>query len=273
MLSFRNMTACWIGWSSLAFIPTTARAQNDDLAIDGYCPVSYHTLNKAVLGGASFASTYKGFTYRLADAETKARFDADPQKYVPQLGGLCTTALGGPYGNRFSADPTVFRIHEGKLYLYSSERAARSFDKDPAQYITTGMERFSKPSLGGHCPVSYVTQGKPVKGDQKYADTYAGSVYHFADQAAHEAFTKEPLKYAPAFDGFCVVGIGNEKRFPSDPAQFVIKDGKLYFFFDEKAKKAFEANPSELLQKADAQWPALRHPKPGPMKPPSSPRP
>lgn len=235
-----------------------------DLAMKGYCPVSIITLNRAVMGGASFRSVYQGFTYHLADAETKAKFDADPAKWVPQFGGFCTTALGGSYGNRLSADPAVYRVRDGKLYLFSSERARNSFDPDPERYITQATERFNKPALGGHCLTSFITQGKPVPGDAKYADTYAGVVYHFADEAARTAFQKEPTKYVPAYGGFCVDGIANEKRFPGDPKQFTIHEGTLYFFFDEKAKKTFDADPKALIEKANTQWFALKKAKPVP---------
>lgn len=239
-------------------------AEDSELAMKGYCPVSIITLNRPVLGGTSFRSVYQGFTYVLADAETKAKFEADPAKWVPQFGGFCTTALGGSYGNRITADPTVYRVREGKLYLFSSERARNSFDPNPDHYISQATERFNKPALGGHCLVSYVNQGKPVPGDAKYADTYAGVVYHFADESARAAFRKEPAKYLPAYGGFCVDGIANEKRFPGDPKTFTVYEDHLYFFFDDKAKKTFEANPKEMIEKANTQWPVLRRAKPTP---------
>lgn len=252
--------------SVLVLLAGTALAYGEEpeLAMKGYCPVSIITLKRPVLGGASFRSVYQGFTYTLADAETKAKFDADPGKWVPQFGGFCTTALGGSYGNRLSADPAVFRVRDGKLYLFSSERAVRSFDPDPERYISQATERFNKPALGGNCLVAYVTQGKPVAGDAKYADQYAGVVYHFADEAAREAFRKDPNKYLPAYGGFCVDGIANEKRFPGDPKVFTMYQDQLFFFFDEAAKKRFEANPKEMIDKANAQWPALRKAKPTP---------
>ncbi len=244
-------------------VPALA-TQGVELALKGHCPVSYQTQDKAVPGDAAFRSVYQGYTYHLADADAKAKFDASPEKYAPQFAGLCTTALGGPYGNRLNSDPAVFKIVDGKLYMFSSERARRSFDTKPADYIAGAKERFSKPTLSGYCPVSLHHGGAPVKGGEKLQQTYLGRVYHFADQAAVEAFLKEPGKYAPAYDGFCAEGVSRGKRFPGDPKVFVIRGGRTYFFFDEKGKQLFEADPAKMIQAADAAWPELRNAPPTP---------
>lgn len=251
----------------LVMIPARAsvvHAQDAEPAMKGYCPVSIQTLNKMILGSTAHRSSYQGFNYVLADAESKAKFDADPAKYAPQFGGFCTTALGGSYGNRLSSDPTVYRVVEGKLYLFSSERARDSFDKDPNKYITTAAERFNKPALGGNCLATYTLKGQAVPGSPKYTQQYLGVVYQFADEAAQAAFLREPEKYIPAYGGFCVDGVANEKRFPGDPKVFLTQQGRLYFFFDENAKKRFVEDPSGMIKKADTIWTTLKRAKPTP---------
>jgi len=246
------------------FITSKVAAQEPELAMKGYCPVSIQTLDRAVPGDAAHHSVFQGLTYHFADADAKAKFDADPAKYAPQFAGLCTTALGGSYGNRLPSDPTVYRVTLGRLYLFSSVRARDSFDKSPDKYITTANERFNKPALGGNCLASYTLKGQAVPGDLKYTQVYSGLVYYLADEAAQAAFLKEPTKFVPAYDGFCAEGAANGKRFPGDPKVFEIHEGRLYFFFDDSAKKAFDASPAEMVKKADAQWPELHNAMPKP---------
>ncbi len=237
-------------------------------AMEGYCPASYQLGGKAVKGDPAFKSTHQGLTYHLAGAEAKKAFDADPAKYLPQYGELCTTALGGTYGNRMPAVPTVFDVRDGKLYIFSSERAKRAYETDPPSYIAKANRLFREPAVGGHCPVSYVRDNKAVKGDAKHALWYANYVYHFADAEAKAMFQKDPPKYLPQFtmtfpkrQEMCALGVSREKLFPALPTAFAVIDGKLYFFWDDDAKQQFMQNPAAFLANAHANWPALNKKK------------
>lgn len=86
------------------------------VALEGYCPVAYFAVNKAVRGKAEFASTYNDVTYWFVSAEAKSAFDSDPQKYLPAYGGWC--ALGMAEQDKFPVDPTNFKIVNGRLMLF-----------------------------------------------------------------------------------------------------------------------------------------------------------
>ncbi len=90
---------------------------DDGLAIKGYDPVSYFTLDKAVKGKADFASSYHGITYRFASAADREAFRANPGKYEPQYGGWCAYAMGHD-GTKVDVDPETFKISNGKLFLF-----------------------------------------------------------------------------------------------------------------------------------------------------------
>jgi YHS domain-containing protein len=240
-------------------IRSPALADGVETGLRGHCPVSYHVHGKAVLGDSAFQSTFQGYRYELADPESKTKFDTDPEKYVPRFGGLCTTALGGPYGNRIPPDPSAFKIVDGKLYMFSSERALRSFVLKPPEYINAATERFAKPAIGGYCPVSYHTAKAAVKGDEKFQQQHRTRIYYFADAAAKEAFLKDPEKYVPAYEGVCAEGVAQNKRFPADPRVFLVHEGRLFLFFDDKAKKTFEANPQELIKSGEINWRELKN--------------
>ena len=55
--------------------------------------------------------------------------------------------------------------------------------------------------MSGYDPVSYFSNDKPQKG--KIAYTNAGITYKFAMAANLETFKKNPLKYEPAYGGWC----------------------------------------------------------------------
>lgn len=93
------------------------------VAINGYDPVAYFTMEKPVAGTAEHDSMYMGATFLFASAENKALFDADPTRYAPQYGGYCAYAVSKGYTAK--TDPDAWSIVDGKLYLNYS-RAVRS---------------------------------------------------------------------------------------------------------------------------------------------------
>lgn len=86
------------------------------IAMEGYCPVSYFLADHPVLGKPEFASTYNGVTYYFAQADAKALFDKNPEKYLPAYGGWC--AFGMANEDKFPVDPTNFKIVDGRLMLF-----------------------------------------------------------------------------------------------------------------------------------------------------------
>ncbi|MGE3800168.1 MAG: YHS domain-containing (seleno)protein [Candidatus Kapaibacterium sp.] len=86
------------------------------IALDGYSPVSYIELNLAQRGAKEYMSEHKGLKYYFTNAEQKAKFDANPAKYLPQYGGWCATGIA--VGAKFRTDPNKFLVRDGKLYLF-----------------------------------------------------------------------------------------------------------------------------------------------------------
>ena len=200
--------------------------------------------------------------YYFHSAEAKEKFDADPEKYLPQFGGLCTTALGGMYGNRLTPDPEVFDVVNGKVYLFWSERAKNAYELKPELYLTNGAARFATPALEGHCPVSYQTRNKAIKCPPVFTSVYKGWVYHFTNPRVREVFREDPEKFAPKYRGYCAEGVSRNKRYTADPTHFAVRGGRTYLFYDAKAKLTFLAHPEETIQRADAYWVTLKDKQP-----------
>jgi len=86
------------------------------VAIQGYDPVAYFTVNKAVPGNPSIKAQHEGVTYYFSSAETLATFQASPAKYLPTYGGWCATAMAK--GEKVEIDPKNFKVANGRLFLF-----------------------------------------------------------------------------------------------------------------------------------------------------------
>ncbi len=104
--------------------------------IGGYDPVAYFTDGKAVRGSGFHVTVADGVTYAFATAEHRKMFEANPQKYLPAYGGYCAYGLG--VGKKFVADPEVWKIVEGKLYLNLDKGIQQKWEKDIPGYIKKG---------------------------------------------------------------------------------------------------------------------------------------
>jgi len=102
-------------------------------AIRGYDTVAYHTMNKPVKGDAAFASEWNGATWHFANAENKASFDSNPEKYAPAYGGYCAYAVA--YGSTAKTEPEAFKIVDGRLYLNYDKRIQKKWEGKQSSFI------------------------------------------------------------------------------------------------------------------------------------------
>jgi YHS domain-containing protein len=117
--------------------------------------------------------------------------------------------------------------------------------------------------LGGYDPVSYFTESKPAKGDPKIEATFNGALYHFVSQEHREVFEKNPVKYAPAYGGYCGYAASIGKVRPSDPLLWSIVDGQLIVQHTKSAVELWRKNIGGNKAKADTNWPLLVEKKAG----------
>ena len=111
----------------------------------GYDVVAYYSLEPypegtAVLGSEEFTSNYFDYTYHFSTASNKAKFEANPIKYLPIWGGFCAYAItseswwtweeieeDGP-----AANPNVWLIYNDKLHLFMLPDAKKAFENETA---------------------------------------------------------------------------------------------------------------------------------------------
>jgi YHS domain-containing protein len=130
-LTFAILAVLWVALASPspAFAQGNGNATTPSVALKGYDVVAYFADHHAKEGSSGFQLDFDGQRYYFSSAQNRATFSADPDRYAPQFGGYC--AMGISAGKKFEADPTLWKIVDGKLYVFSSPKASDSAAKDP----------------------------------------------------------------------------------------------------------------------------------------------
>lgn len=126
-----TVIARWFGPLALAFtlqatLPAVADGTQpinlpEHVAIQGYDVVSYFTDGKAVKGSSEISLPFDESKWQFANTSHKEMFAADPDRYLPQYGGMC--AGGMALGVSVPANPDNWVIVDGKLYMISGGAA------------------------------------------------------------------------------------------------------------------------------------------------------
>ena len=146
------------------------------------------------------------------------------------------------------------------LILAVSTAAATGYasSNESRAYLHSYNLSSSGVAIEGYCPVAYFAVNKPVKGKLEYASEYNGVTYYFVSSDAKTAFEMDPQKYTPAFGGWCAFGMSVSDKFPVDPTNFKIVDGKLLLFLKNKNVDARslwnQGDKHDLVEKANAHW-------------------
>lgn len=115
------------------------------VAISGYDPVAYFVEGEAVMGRADLVLKWRGAMWYFASPEAMEAFEMNPNGYAPQYGGHC--AYAATQGAAAAADPTVFTLHAGRLYLNASPGQRAAWARNIAQNIARADAAW--PSLFG----------------------------------------------------------------------------------------------------------------------------
>ena len=106
-------------------------------AVSGYDVVAYFDLEQApvgqsqpaaVPGDKDITATYNGSTFAFSSEANRDRFVANPAAYAPQYDGHC--AYGVAQGGKVPANPNLWRIVDGKLYLNITKNVVGFWEED-----------------------------------------------------------------------------------------------------------------------------------------------
>lgn len=128
---------------ALAALPITKANAADQIytslfsnnAVGGYDATSYFD-GTPVKGNKKYSMTYKGAKWLFASAENLEKFRAQPEKFAPQYGGYC--AYAAAIGQTAKGDPTLWDVHEGKLYLNINKEIKDKWVGSKEAYIEAG---------------------------------------------------------------------------------------------------------------------------------------
>jgi YHS domain-containing protein len=141
------------------------------------------------------------------------------------------------------------------LALLGLPRLAAAFDENSRADVNVDARGVA---LRGHDPVAYQTQGRTVPGSPQYTAQHQGATYQFISAANRDAFRASPDRYAPAFGGFCAMGVAMGRKLDGDPSLFRVVDNRLYPNVSEPVQRRWiEDIPGNIAQ-ANAEWPKLR---------------
>ena len=83
-----------------------------------------------------------GITYLFSSERTKALFEKDPKRYLPQYGGFSAYSMAK--GEKVRGNPAVWSIVDGKLYLNASKKERNKWNKKRSKFIKEGDEKWEK---------------------------------------------------------------------------------------------------------------------------------
>lgn len=107
------LTALLVSLTSAAL--AIGNDQEPPIALEGYSVVSYFTAGRPEQGSPLHAVDHDGRRYLFTDEAQQARFEADPDRYLPRY-EICPFSL--TMGQRLPLDPQNFRIVGGYLLLF-----------------------------------------------------------------------------------------------------------------------------------------------------------
>ena len=113
-----------------------AKPKVSPLGLDGYCPVSLSNWREWRRGQEQFQVEHQGVIYRCASAAEQKTFEADPERFVPQLLGCDPVILYRT--DRAITGTTKFGAYfDGALYLFKTEETRNEFKQHPIRYTRT----------------------------------------------------------------------------------------------------------------------------------------
>lgn len=103
------------------------------IALSGYDTVAYFSDREAQPGDPDYVVRWRGAMWFFVNDENMERFEMDPLAYVPQYGGFC--AFAAAKGEIQPADPTLFAVRDGKLYLVQNRQDFDAWAADAERFV------------------------------------------------------------------------------------------------------------------------------------------
>ncbi|MBL6933144.1 MAG: YHS domain-containing protein [Rhodospirillales bacterium] len=103
------------------------------VALGGYDAVSYFTDGRAIKGDKAHTLDWKGARWLFSSEANRERFATSPEAFAPQYGGHCSNQMS--LGNLSDIDPNVWKMIDGKLYLFGHDAGRVRWSSETRQRI------------------------------------------------------------------------------------------------------------------------------------------
>lgn len=113
-------------------------------------------------------------------------------------------------------------------------------------------------AIHGYDAVSYFTNSKATKGNQKYTATYKSAIYQFSSAENRNSFKQNPENFVPQFGGYCAMGVALNKKLETDPTAWKVVEGKLYLNLNTAVQKKWSTDISGYINTADRVWSGIQ---------------
>lgn len=124
--NMKNLICFFFTVLSLQLVAQTDFYAKKGVVIEGYDVTEYFN-NSPKEGMKKYATKYDGAMFYFANLNNKNKFEANPEKFVPQYGGYCAYAIGLK-GDKVKIDPKTYQIRGGKLYLFYNSWGVNTLD-------------------------------------------------------------------------------------------------------------------------------------------------
>jgi YHS domain-containing protein len=138
-VSRRLLLASFSALGSTAAFQTRLAAQSakpaskERVALKGYDPVAYFTDGQPVKGSPEYSASFDGTIYQFKNAQHRAMFVADPDRYAPQYKAFCAITISR--GAKMEVDPEAWLIWNGKLYMFAGKQGVDMFKEEAAGIV------------------------------------------------------------------------------------------------------------------------------------------
>ena len=117
---------------------TSQDIQNIPVALEGYDVLTYFLPSGPEKGSYQYQVSYRDKRYLFLSAENQKSFAANPERYLPEFDAYCACATSE--NKRVIADPSVFKITQGKLVLFENTQALSKWNKNEEERYTNAQK-------------------------------------------------------------------------------------------------------------------------------------
>ncbi len=129
----------------------------------------------------------------------------------------------------------------GETIWFSGPEQLQQFRADPARYL---------PVLGGNCAVTFVDEGREVRGEPRFGALFRNRLYLFAGPDERSRFQTNPKHYVDcdlAGDGHCpVCGKDQGQLVPGSRDIQALYARRIYRFDSDEHRRRFRARPDSF---------------------------